>query len=81
MGRISFSATVRLTASYSLKMSIAPFWMLSMLYDDLLERIANSKVPYRPGRIEPRLKKRDQKHYGLLKISRKEWKMTNAIAA
>jgi hypothetical protein len=81
MERISFSATVRLTASYSLKMSVAPFWMLPLLYDDLLERIANSKVACRPGRIEPRLKKRDQKHYGLLKISRKEWKAINALAA
>lgn len=81
MGRISFSATVRLTASYSLKMSIAPFWMLPMLYEALLEQIASSKVPYRPGRIEPRLKKRDQKHYGLLKISRKQWRTVNAMAA
>ncbi|MEW6571554.1 MAG: hypothetical protein AB1390_10345 [Nitrospirota bacterium] len=55
--------------------------MLPILYDDLLERIANSKVAYRPGRIEPRLKKRDQKHYGILKISRDEWKAVNAMAA
>lgn len=81
MERISFSATVRLTASYSLKMSVAPFWMLPLLYNDLLERIANSKVAYRPGRMEPRLKKRDQKHYGLLKISRKQWRTINALAA
>ena len=79
--RISFAATVRLIAAFSLKMSTAPFWMLPSLYADLLERIAGSIVPYRPGRVEPRLKKRDQKHYSILKISRAEWRALNGIAA
>ena len=80
-GRISFAATVRLVAACSLKMSAAPFYMLPSLYADLLERIACSIVPYRPGRVEPRLKKRDQKHYSILKISRAEWRALNGIAA
>lgn len=79
--RISVSATLRLTATYSLKISTAPFWRLSLLYEDLLEKIAYSEVPYRPDRIEPRLKKRDQKHYPMLKISRAEWRAINGIAA
>jgi hypothetical protein len=79
--RISFAATVRLIAAFSLKMSAAPLWMLPLLYKDLLERIADSIVPYRHGRIEPRMKKRDQKHYSILKISRAEWRALNGIAA
>lgn len=79
--RISFSATVRLIAAFSLKMSTAPFWMLPSLYGDLLEKIAGSIVPYRPGRVEPRMKRRDQKHYPILKISRAEWRTLNGIAA
>jgi hypothetical protein len=79
--RISFAATIRLIAAFSLKMSVAPLWMLPLLYKDLLERIADSIAPYRPGRIEPRMKKRDQKHYSILKISRAEWRALNGIAA
>ena len=79
--RISFAATVRLIAAFSLKMSTAPFWMLTSLYADLLETIASSIVPYRPGRVEPRAKKRDQKHYPILKISRAEWRVSYGIAA
>ncbi len=74
-GKISFAATVRLIAAFSLKMSTAPLWMLPSLYADLLEKIAGCIiVPYRPGRIEPRLKKRDQKHYSI-------WRALNGIAA
>jgi len=79
--RISFAATVRLIAAFSLKMSTAPFWMLPPLYEDLLEKIATSVVPCRPGRVEPRMKRRDQKHYPILKISRSEWRDINGIAA
>jgi len=31
--------------------------------------------------LEPRMKKREQKHYDALKISRTEWRELNAIAA
>jgi len=79
--RISVSATIRLTACYSLKMSAASLRRLPSLYEDLLEKIADSKVPYRPDRLEPRLKKRDQKHYSILKISRSEWRTINGLAA
>jgi len=79
--RISFAATVRLIAAFSLKMSTAPFWMLPLLYGELLEKIAGSIVPCRPGRVDPRMKRRDQKHYPILKISRAEWRALNGIAA
>lgn len=79
--RISVSATLRLTAAYSLKMSVAPAWQLPSLYDELLEHVADSLVPFRPDRMEPRMKKREQKKYNKLKIPRWEWRLLHAIAA
>ncbi|MEW6621476.1 MAG: hypothetical protein AB1422_19440 [bacterium] len=55
--------------------------MLPLLYDELLEKIANSEVRYRPNRIEPRLKKRKKKDYPTLKISRGEWRALNGLVA
>jgi len=78
---LSVSAALRLAASYSLKMSTAPAWRLPLLYEQMLEHIAASKVPYRPNRIEPRMKKREEKHYPKLKISRREWRLMHAMAA
>lgn len=72
--RISFSATLRLAVAYSLKMSAAPTGLLPSLYETLLEHIAFSNITYRPNRIEPRMVKRDMKHYPKLKVSRAEWR-------
>lgn len=72
--RMSPAATLRLTTAYSLKMSTSPAWRLGSLYEELLEKIACSLVPYRPDRIEPRMIKRETKHYPKLKISRSAWK-------
>ena len=79
--RISVSATLRLTAAYSLKMSTAPAWQLPLLYEELLGHIAYSLVPYRPDRAEPRMIKRKQHKYDRLKIPRWEWKLIHAMAA
>lgn len=78
--RLSVSATLRLAAAQSLKMSTAPAWQLPLLFEDLLERIANSRIPYRPNRLEPRMIKREQKEYPALKITRSEWRNLNALA-
>jgi len=75
--RISVTATIRLTTVYSLKMSTASVRQIPKLYEELLEKIAASTVSYRPGRIEPRMQKRVQKHYSILKISRAEWRVIN----
>lgn len=72
--RISVSATLRLAVAYSLKMSTASVWQLPYLYEQLLQRIAFSRIPYRPDRLEPRMQKREHKNYPKLKISRSEWK-------
>lgn len=79
--RLSVSATLRLTAAQSLKMSTAPVWQLPALFEQLLDHIAFSAVPYRPNRIEPRMIKREMKHYDMLKISRTEWRSLHAMAA
>jgi hypothetical protein len=72
--RLSPAATLRLTTAYSLKMSTSPPWRLNSLYTELLEKIAHSYVPYRPNRLEPRMIKRETKHYPALKISRTKWR-------
>ena len=41
-------------------------------YDALLRGIAHHKVPLRPGRTEPRLRKRRPKNYSLLGAPRRE---------
>jgi len=79
--RLSVSTTLRLTAAQSLKMSTAPAWRLPELFEQLLDKIAFSTVPYRPDRIEPRMIKRSHQHYSSLKMSRPEWRSLYAMAA
>lgn len=79
--RLSVSAALRLAATYSQKMSVAPAWRLSLLYEQMLEGIAASEIPYRPNRLEPRMKKRKPKDYPTLKISRTQWRHMQALAA
>ncbi len=79
--RLSFVNAVRLTLAVSLKMSTAPVRMLPELYDDLLAGIASVKVPWRPGRNEPRMKRRETKHYETLRTTRAQWRETHASEA
>ena len=78
--RISTTAATRLIHCYSLKMSEAPEKRLPDLYEELLDKIARSIVPYRPNRIEPRMKRRDLKHYSILHTSRSQWRKDNGLA-
>lgn len=78
--RISTTAATRLINCYSLKMSEAPEERLPELYEELLDKIASSIVPYRPNRIEPRMKRRDLKHYPILHSSRAQWRIDNEVA-
>lgn len=78
--RISLTTATRLINHYSIRMSEATRNRLPCLYEDLLAKIAKSIIPYRPNRIEPRLKKRDQKHYSILHTSRRQWRRVNAFA-
>ena len=78
--RLSFSGALRLVISTSLRMSTAPMWGLGALYEIMLDRIAAETVPKRPGRNEPRMKRRDTKHYEALRTTRAEWRQTHAAA-
>lgn len=78
--RISTTAATRLIHCYSLKMSETPEERLPELYEELLDKIASSIVPYRPNRIEPRMKRRDLKHYSILHTSRAQWRKDNGVA-
>lgn len=78
--RISITAATRLIHCYSFKMSEAPEKRLPDLYEELLDKIARSIVPYRPNRIEPRMKRRDLKHYPILHSSRAQWRKDNGVA-
>lgn len=79
--QISTSAATRLISHYSIRMGDASKSRLSDLYEKLLDKIALSTIPSRPNRFEPRLKKRDQKHYSILHTSRKQWRFENDIDA
>ena len=78
--RMSFTAALRLVVSTSLRMSAAATWGLVALYEIMLERIAAETVPERPGRNEPRMKRRETKHYEALRTTRAEWRQANAAA-
>ncbi len=78
--RISLTTATRLINHYSIRMSEAAQNRLPYLYEELLDKIAASIISYRPNRIEPRFKKRDQKHYSILHTSRAQWKRENALA-
>ncbi len=78
--RLSFTAALRLVVSTSLRMSTAATWGLGALYEIMLERIAAATVPERPGRNEPRMKRRETKHYEALRTSRAEWRHAHAAA-
>ena len=45
-----------------------------ILYEHLLDAIANHRVADRPDRYEPRLRKRRPKHYGFLRKPRRDTK-------
>lgn len=77
--RISTTVATRLINCYTLKMSEAPVKKLGFLYEQLLDKIAGCIIPYRPNRVEPRLKRRDQKHYSILHTSRAQWRKDNGI--
>jgi len=78
-GRISTTAATRLINCYTWKMSEASDERIEFLYEELLNKIASAIIPYRPNRLEPRLKRRDQKHYSILHTSRAQWRKDNGI--
>ncbi len=70
--RVSFAATVKTVVAYSPRLCAASGSRRLRLYEKMLRRIASHKNPYRPGRSEPRLVKRERKSFPALKTSREE---------
>lgn len=74
--RLSFSHAVRAIMSFSPALASQPVWKLAEIYDAMLEQIARHTVKLRPGRNEPRMIRRDKKHYPFLKTTRQQWRDT-----
>jgi len=68
--RISFASAVKTVMAFSARLRTAVGIEREEIYDRMLKQIARYKNPYRPGRTEPRLVKRDPRRYGFLKIPR-----------
>jgi hypothetical protein len=76
--RISFVHTVRAIVAFSPALATEPFWKLPIIYQAMLEEIASHLVPDRPGRNEPRMLRRERKHYPTLSMTRQEWRTSHA---
>jgi hypothetical protein len=79
--RISFVQAMRSILAFSPALASAPIFSLPALYRTMLRQIGNHLVPARPGRQEPRMIRREKKHYPSLKMTRTEWRAANGIAA
>jgi hypothetical protein len=77
--RLSFAFALRAILNFAPALAIEPFWKLRSIYQAMLREIAAHQVEYRPGRNEPRLIRRDRKHYPMLTTTRAEWR--NAYVA
>jgi hypothetical protein len=76
--RISFVHALRAIISFAPALAFEPIWKLPDIYREMLHQIASHQVPKRPGRNEPRMIRRETKHYPTLKITRKEWRLNVA---
>jgi hypothetical protein len=73
-GRISPLTATRLINYYSICMGTASKNKIGHLYEELLDKIAQAIIPDRPNRNEPRMKRRDLKHYPILHTTRAKWR-------
>jgi hypothetical protein len=75
VARISFKASVQAVHHFAqvIARASSPRQALQ-LTNDLLETLARAPVPDRPGRAEPRVKKRRHKRYPLMTHPRSAWK-------
>jgi len=70
--RISFAGAVKTARAFSTALRHAEPDRRPLLYAQMLRQIARRRNPYRPGRSEPRLIKRDPVRYNYLRIPRDE---------
>ena len=71
-GRISFAGAIKTVLAYSGPLRDAAPLRREQLYCQMLRNIARNRNRDRPGRIEPRLLKRQTRRYGFLKTTREE---------
>jgi len=75
VARISFKGSVQAVRHFSQVIAQAPSRRKAVqLTNDLLQALAKALVPHRPGRTEPRVKKRRHKRYPLMTLPRNHWK-------
>ncbi|MEE9133843.1 MAG: IS4 family transposase [Gemmatimonadota bacterium] len=70
--RLSFKGAVQHVRTFAPLLAVASATKAASLYATMRDLIAGERLPDRPGRIEPRLKKRRPKSYGWLQKPRKE---------
>ena len=70
--RISFAGAIKTVLAYSGPLRDAGPLRREPLYRQMLHNIARNRNRDRPGRIEPRLLKRQTRRYGFIKVSREE---------
>jgi len=76
VARISFKASVQAVHHFAQVIARASSRRQALqLTNDLLETLARAPVPDRPGRAEPRVKKRRHKRYPLMTRPRSAWKV------
>ncbi len=71
---LSFQATIQHHTNFNHPLASADVLERKRLYNVLLYLVSKERLPSRPGRVEPRLKKRRPKSYGWLKKPRKQLK-------
>lgn len=72
--RIGFVSAVRILLAFAPRMATANPGELPDIYAAMLREIVAYRIDWRPGRNEPRMVKREVKHYPSLKITRSEYK-------
>lgn len=72
IGRTSFKGTIQYLISFRAFVPVTTSQQNEDLFNCLLELIATQEVPYRPHRVEPRVKKRRPKKYNLMNKPRAE---------
>jgi hypothetical protein len=72
--RISLAHAVRAIISFSAALSCVPLALVWDVYEAMLVEIASHTNPERPGRLEPRVVRREHKHYPSLRMTRTQWR-------
>ena len=78
--RISFVHAARAILSFSPALGHAPLAAVPGIYHAMLIEIATHLNPDRPGRLEPRAIRRENKHYLSLRITRAQWRARHHAA-